>query len=153
MPGLPPIADDAAVPGVQKLHLEDRPMTASTNDRTAANLAAVNEIYAAFGRGDVPTILDRIAPDCRWEACDDNRVQPAGVPTLQPRIGPAGVAEFFVAVGQVQMHDFHVLDVLASDGQVVAEVEIEYTTPVGRRLRDQELHLWTLDDRRRVVRL
>ena len=128
-------------------------MTTSTSDHVAANLATVCEIYAAFSRGAVPTILDRIAPDCRWEDWLDNRGQRAGVPTLLPRIGPHGVAEFFVAVSQLQMHDFQVLDMLASDRQVVAEVEIEYTTPAGRRLHDQELHLWTIDDRQRIVRL
>jgi ketosteroid isomerase-like protein len=128
-------------------------MTTSTTDRIAANLATISDIYAAFGRGDVPAILDRIAPDCRWEAWADNRAQRAGVPTLQPRVGPAGVAEFFVAVAQLQMHDFQLLDALASERQVVAEVEIEYTTPTGKRLRDQELHLWTLDDQQRVIRM
>ena len=128
-------------------------MTVSTNDRTSANVAAVSDIYAAFVRGDVPAVLDRIAPDCRWELWDDNRAQQAAVPTLRPCIGPAGVAEFFATVAQLQMHDFQVLDTTASERQVVAEVEIEYTTPVGKRLRDQELHLWTLDDQQRIVRL
>jgi steroid delta-isomerase-like uncharacterized protein len=75
------------------------------------------------------------------------------LPTLQPRIGPAVVSEFFDAAATLQMHDFRVLNLLANNRQVVAEVEIAYTTPVGRRLRDEELHLWTLDDRQRVVGL
>ena len=128
-------------------------MTTSTTDRIAANLATISDIYAAFGRGDVPAILDRIAPECRWEAWADNRAQRAGVPTLQPRVGPAGVAEFFVEVAQLQMHDFQLLDALGSERQVVADVEIEYTTPTGKRLRDQELHLWTLDDQQRVIHM
>ncbi|MBV8713809.1 MAG: ester cyclase [Chloroflexi bacterium] len=128
-------------------------MTASATDRTAANLATVSKIYAAFVRGDVPAILDRIAPDCRWEIWDDNRAQRAGVPTLQPRVGPAAVAEFFAVAAQLQMHDFKVLDTTASQQQVVAEVEIDYTTPTGQRLRDQELHLWTLDEQQQVIRL
>jgi hypothetical protein len=41
-------------------------VTAATTDRTAANLATITDIYAAFGRGDVPTILDKVAPNCRW---------------------------------------------------------------------------------------
>ena len=128
-------------------------MTASTSASAGANLATVSDIYAAFTRGDVPTILDRIAPDCSWESWADNYAQRGGVPTLLPRVGPQGVAEFLITAGQLQMHDFHVLDMLASERQVVAEVEIEYTTPAGRRLRDQELHLWTFDEQQRVVRL
>ena len=106
-------------------------MTASTNDRTTANLAAVSDIYAAFGRGDIPAILDRIAPDCRWEFWTDNRAQLAGVPTLQPRMGPAGVAEFFVTASQLEFHDFQILDVVGGERQVVAEVTLDYTRRRG----------------------
>jgi ketosteroid isomerase-like protein len=128
-------------------------MTTSTTDRTAANLATVSEIYAAFGRGDIPSILDRISPDCRWESWANNRAQRAGLPTLRPQTGPAGVADFFVAVAQLSLHDFQVLDVLGNQRQVAAEVVIEYSTPAGGRLRDEELHLWTLDEQQHVVRM
>jgi ketosteroid isomerase-like protein len=128
-------------------------MTATTADRSTANLVAVKEIYEAFGRGDVPAILGRIAPGCRWESWDDNRAQRAGVPTLQPRTGPEGVARFFAAVGELDIHDFQVLDILASEHQVAVEVVIEYTTPAGGRLRDEEMHLWALDDHQLVTRL
>jgi ketosteroid isomerase-like protein len=119
----------------------------------AAHLETVSAIYAAFGRGDTAAILDNIAADCQWEAWADNRAQRAGLPTLQPRLGPAGVAEFFAAVGGLEMHDFQVLDMLGNERQVVAEVVIEYTTPAGHRLRDEELHLWTFDERDMVVRM
>ena len=128
-------------------------MSTATTDRTTANLAIVSDIYAAFGRGDIPAILDRIAPDCRWEAWANNRAQLAGVPTLQPRIGPAGVADFFVTVRQLEVHAFQVLDMVASDRQVAVEVAIAYTTPTGARLSDEELHLWALNEDQQVVRM
>lgn len=126
-------------------------LTIATTDRVAANLATVSDIYAAFGRGDIPAILDRTAPGCRWEAWAHNYAQLAGLSTLQPRVGPSEVAEFFVAVGQLELHAFDLLDLIASERQVVAEVEIEYTTPAGRRMRDEELHLWALDEAQQVV--
>jgi ketosteroid isomerase-like protein len=128
-------------------------MSPVTTDRTTANVATVTDIYAAFGRGDIPTILDKIAPDCRWESWGNNMAQSAGVPTLQPRTGPAGVADFFAIAGALQIHDFQVLDVLAGVRQVAAEVVIEFSTPAGGRARDEELHLWTLDEHQQVVRL
>ena len=94
-----------------------------------------------------------IAPNCRWESWANNRAQRQGVPTLQPRTGPAGVADFFAVVGELQMHDFQVLDVIAGERQVAVEVVIDYSMPGGGRLRDEELHLWTLDEHQRVVRL
>jgi uncharacterized protein len=117
------------------------------------HLEAISAIYVAFGRGDTATILDHIAPDCQWEAWADNRAQRAGLPTLQPRFGPAGVAEFFASVSELQLHDFQLLDLLANERQVAAEVVIEYTTPVGHRMRDEELHLWTFDEHGKVVRM
>jgi len=38
--------------------------------------------------------------------------------------------------------------------QVAAEFEIEFEVPdTGRRVRDQEIHLWTFDDHGQVTRL
>jgi ketosteroid isomerase-like protein len=128
-------------------------VSTTTLDRIAANRAIITEIYAAFGRGDVPTILDKIATDCRWESWENNRAQRQGVPTLQPRTGPAGVADFFTVVGELQIHDFQLLDVVAGERQVAAEVVIEFTTPRGCRSRDEELHLWTFDEHQQVVRM
>ena len=128
-------------------------MTATTAGRSTTNRAIVNDIYNAFGRGDVPAILDRIAPDCHWESWENNRAQRQGVPTLQPHTGPTGVAQFFAAVGELEIHDFQVLDVLASDHQVAAEVVIDFSTPAGGRSRDEELHLWTLNNHHQVTRL
>ena len=128
-------------------------MTATTADRSTANLTTVKEIYDAFGRGDIPAILGKIAPGCRWESWENNRAQREGVPTLQPRTGPEGVAQFFAAVGELVISDFRVLDILPGDRQVAVEVMIEYTTPAGGRLRDEEVHLWALDDSQRVTRL
>jgi ketosteroid isomerase-like protein len=129
------------------------PVSTVITNRTTANAATVADIYAAFGRGDVPTILDKIAPNCRWEAWGNNRAQRQGVPTLQPRTGPAGVADFFAVVGGLQIHDFQVLDVIASERQVAVEVVIDLSTPNGGRARDEELHLWTLDESQQVVRM
>ena len=54
----------------------------------------VKRIYEAFGRGDVPAILEHVAEDVDWEygAVD------AGVPWLQRRRGREGVASFFASL-------------------------------------------------------
>jgi ketosteroid isomerase-like protein len=122
-------------------------------DRAATNLITVQEIYAAFARGDIPAILDAIADGCRWEAWADNSAQQAGVPYLKPRTGPSGVAEFFAAVAELEIHQFEVLDCISGRHQVAAEILIEASTPTGGRFRDDELHLWTLDGDGKIVRL
>jgi ketosteroid isomerase-like protein len=128
-------------------------VSTTTPDRTTPKVATLTDIYAAFGRGDVPTILDKIAPNCRWESWGNNRAQRQGVPTLQPRTGPAGVADFFAAVGELQIRDFQVLDTVAGERQVGVEVVIDFSTPAGGRARDEELHLWTFDEHQQVVRM
>jgi uncharacterized protein len=128
-------------------------MTTTSTDRAAASLAVISEIYAAFGRGDIPAILETIAANCRWESWADNHAQAQGVPTLQARSGPEGVAEFFATIGELEIHDFRVLDMVAGDRQVVVEVGIDVTTPAGGRYRDDELHLWTLDEHMQIARM
>jgi ketosteroid isomerase-like protein len=105
----------------------------------------IAEVYAAFGRGDVPAILGVMADDVRWEHWEDNSAQRAGVPYLQPREGREGVAAFFAAVAGIDFHAFEVRGIAAAGDLVVADVLLEATLPNGARLRDEELHYWRFD--------
>jgi uncharacterized protein len=97
-------------------------MTSSTGrtGTTTGNAATVAGIYDAFGRGDVPAILARLAEDVAWEDWRDNWAQRAGVPAMARRSGPAEVADFFAIVGTWTLHEFAVLDVIGDGRQVVA---------------------------------
>ena len=117
---------------------------------TAARVETVQRIYEAFGRADVPAILDALAEDVRWEHWADWTPHRAGIAHLAPRTGREGVGEFFAIVGQWEIAEFAVLDLMASERQVVAQVEIAATLPNGNSFRDQELHLWTFDEDGRV---
>lgn len=130
-------------------------MTASTGrtGTTTGNAATVTELYDAFGRGDVPAILARLADDVAWEDWRDNWAQRAGVPGMARRTGPAEVADFFALVGSWTLHEFAVLDVIGDGRQVVAEVRAEFSMPNGGRFLDEEIYLWTFDESGRVVRL
>jgi ketosteroid isomerase-like protein len=128
-------------------------LSASTQQRAEENLAIVGEIYAAFARGDVPSILAVIADDCAWESWGHNSAQDAGVSYLQPQTGPAGVAAFFEEVRGFEIHNFEVLGLFGGGDRVAVEVLIEATAPGGGRFRDEELHLYTLDDRGKVTRM
>jgi uncharacterized protein len=120
------------------------------------NAAAVQRIYAAFGSGDIPTLLDHLADDIAWESWTAGHAgQAAGVPWMAERQGKAGAVEFFELVGaSLDIQDFQVLDVMAGDRQAAAEIVIEFTVrDTGARLRDEELHLWTFGDDGKVTRL
>ena len=109
------------------------------------NLTTVTDLYAAFGRGDIPAILDALSEDVRWEQWEDNTAQRAGVSHLQPRTGRDGVAEFFSVVGGMTFNAFEVRGLAAGDGLVVADIRIDVTLPSGGRMRDEELHVWRFD--------
>jgi ketosteroid isomerase-like protein len=120
---------------------------------TTANVEAVQELYAAFGRGDVPAILELVSEDVRWEDWADSFAQRASVPHLVPRSGRDGVREFFEIIATFDVSEFAVLDVMAGERQVVAEIVIDATNPDGGRYRDEELHLWTFDADGRICRM
>lgn len=113
----------------------------------------VREIYAAFGRGDMQAILERVDDRVAWESWSHNSAQAAGVPWLRGGVGKSAVSAFFSTVAGFKIDRFEVLDLLASDTQVAVEVEVEAIVPGGALLRDQELHLWTLGTDGKVVRM
>ena len=116
------------------------------------NAATVAEMYAAFGRGDVPAILSRLADDVTWETWEDSFAQRAGVPYLMPRRGPGEVAGFFEIIGGWTLHEFAVLDITGSGRQAAAELRADFAMPDGGRFADEQIHLWTFGEDGRVVR-
>jgi ketosteroid isomerase-like protein len=126
-------------------------MTTSLHTDNAATVAG---IYEAFGRGDVPAVLDALADNVTFDGdWAQNFAQRAGVGHLQPRLGPAQVAEFFAHIAPWQLDEFSILDITPSARQVVVEVRAAWTLPNGGRFADEELHLWSFDDAGKVVRL
>jgi ketosteroid isomerase-like protein len=115
------------------------------------NVETVKKLYAAFGSGDVPGILETMSDDVRWEHWEDSFAQRAGVPWFEPKSDRDGVAEFFGLVGGgFDIAEFTVLDIMASDTQVAATIVIETGVPGGGRYRDEEMHLWTFDSDGRI---
>jgi uncharacterized protein len=117
---------------------------------TMDHAATVQEIYAAFARGDIPAIIDRLADDVDWDGWEDNSAQRAGVPWLTARQGKDGVLAFFEEVAKFEIRDFEVRSVIASDHKVAVEVLMDNAKP---GFRDEELHLWTFGPDGKVVGL
>lgn len=118
-----------------------------TDILTTSPLTTVSAAYEAFGRGDVASLTDLLAEDVVFD--DDARpsfAQQVGHPLLVTRRGIAGVIEFFQEFARYELHSFAVTDLMLSDTHVAAHVLIEYTTPGGVRVADDEIHLWTIGD-------
>jgi hypothetical protein len=115
-----------------------------------SNIPTVQQIYAAFGRGDVPTILELLSESVEWEygICSTD------VPWLQPRRGRAAVGGFFMVLGAVEFHSFQVKTILEGDNLVVALTDIEVTVKeTGQRIVEvDEPHIWHFDEQGLVSR-
>jgi uncharacterized protein len=112
------------------------------------NLATVQQIYQAFGRGDVPAIVETLTENVEWEhdAVDH------GIPWLVPGRGKSHVLSFFgVVQKELEISRFDVTSILGGGDQIVAVISIEATVrSTGKRVRDFELHFWTFDERGKV---
>jgi uncharacterized protein len=147
-----PITEATTVPPPQPICEDAKPLTGAA--ATARNLKIIGKIYKAFGEGRVADILACITEDAAWESWSDNHAQRAGVPWLKAQRGRDGAAEFFTYVSGWQVNAFAVKNVMAAGDNVAAEIEVDFVvTQTGARLKDQEIHYWTLNERGMITGL
>ena len=111
----------------------------------------VQTIYEAFGRGDVPAILEHVSADVEWEY----GWKSSPIPWLVPGRGRDHALKFFQTVGaELEFHSFAVNEVLGSDRLVVALVSLEMTVrKTGKRIVEtDEVHIWRFDEKGQVAR-
>jgi uncharacterized protein len=110
-----------------------------------SNVETVQQIYEAFGRGDVPAILERLAVDVRWEQWPTgNAAQDQDVPYMRERHGRDAVADFFQDIdADFEMNSFVPHSFLEGNGLVAAMIKYELTVKAtGKQVRDEEIHVW-----------
>jgi ketosteroid isomerase-like protein len=111
----------------------------------------VQEIYKAFGRGDVPAILAHLAPDVQWEY----GIVSTDVPWLKPRRGHAEVAGFFQesAAAATYKH-FQTKVILEGDHLVVALNDAEFVVnATGKTVVEEDaVNIWHFNDAGFVTR-
>lgn len=112
-----------------------------------SNLETVKAIYEAFGKGDIPFILSKLADDVDWEQWAENYVQTADVPYLRYKKGVSDVVEFFQEVAKLGITKFEVLALMDGADKIAAEIEIETTT-----FTDEEIHFWVFNEEGKVSR-
>lgn len=115
-----------------------------------SNIETVQKLYAAFGRGDIASILELVSPDVAWDNAGDHH----DIPWLAPRRGRAEVARFFESVAELEVHHFEPKTFLSSGDLVIVLVDEDVTVKrTGKRLRElDQVHLWTFDAAGRIVR-
>jgi len=104
------------------------------------HLATVQRIYEAFGRGDVPAILDELADDIEW----DRDAPSYGVPIYEPGTGKEHVQRFFDALQGLEFLTFQPANFLVGGDQVAVTIDVEVKVlATGNVARALEIHLWT----------
>ena len=94
------------------------------------NTKVVQDAYAAFGRGDIQTILDSLSDGVIWKGVYGAA---AHVPTAGERRGKAAVGEFFKQVAEhVTFSTFEPREFVATGNKVVALGHYTATTPIGK---------------------
>lgn len=94
------------------------------------NIQVVQEAYAAFGRGDVQAILDRLDDSIVWMPVYGTAPY---VPTSGERRGKQAVGAFFAQVAEsVTFVRFEPKEFVASGDKVVALGHYTAKTPIGK---------------------
>jgi ketosteroid isomerase-like protein len=107
------------------------------------NVERIQELYAAFGRGDVPTILSQLTDDA--VLYDPG---PPEVPHAGRYRGPEEVGQFFGRIAEtVEIEEFAPTEFVAQGDRVVVLGSLRGRVKATGRSYDNEwAHVWTLRD-------
>jgi ketosteroid isomerase-like protein len=104
------------------------------------NTTLIQNMYAAFGRGDIRTILDHLTPDVEWTL-----EGPAVIPFAGKRVGPNQVLQFFEALATTQEDPKLTIDQYIAQGDFLVTVG-RYSAVVkatGKRIDSAVAHVFT----------
>lgn len=105
---------------------------------TDGNLRVVQQIYEAFGRGDVATIMDLLADDVDWASEADQDIAP-----WHGRRTKAEVPAFFQAIGEtLDVSEFTPLSFTSNDTDVMTVIRFGFTVRGTGKSGAMDLHHW-----------
>lgn len=110
-----------------------------------SNVKIMQELYSAFGRGDIASVLGGMDADIEWREAENNPYQPSGAPWIGP---DAIVNNLFAKLG-TEWDGFTVNPKQFHDAGDTVVVEARYTgtyKATGRALDAQVTHVWSLRD-------
>ena len=109
------------------------------------NVNLVKNLYDAFGRGDIPTVLDAMSPDIHWHSAESNPYMPSG----EAWVGPDAILNnLFVRLG-AEWDAFSVLPKSFHDAGDSVIVEARYSgtyKATGKSMDTQVCHVWDVKD-------
>jgi len=115
-----------------------------------SNIDSVKQIYEAFGRGDIPAIIDKLDQNVEW----DVEVSTSSVPWLQPRRGAANIPAFFESLEPLSFQRFEPHTFFENGNKVFALIAMDVThVATGKQYKfSNEGHLWFFNDAGKIVK-
>ena len=109
------------------------------------NVSLLKNLYAAFGRGDIPTVLETMSADIKWYQAESNPYMPSG----EAWVGPDSILNnLFMRLGAewdgftVHPRTFH-----GAGDSVIVEARYSGTyKATGKRMDAQVCHVWDVKD-------
>lgn len=119
--------------------------------QAVSNEQAVQDVYAAFLRGDVQAITALVADDVDWR---NDSVASRECPWNGNFSGKANLPGFFKAVGEnLDIAVFEVRQTASSEKVVAVNLRIEGTVRKnGRSLKNDAVHFWNFNDNGQITR-
>lgn len=108
------------------------------------NVQVVQQIYASFGQGDIPAVLDALAEDVDWVWFG-----PSEIPWAGQHHGREDMKQFFGAIGEtVEVEQYEPREFIAGQGDNVVvlgwqRIRVKAT---GRSWETNWCHVFTLRD-------
>jgi ketosteroid isomerase-like protein len=112
------------------------------------NVSLMKGLYAAFGRGDIPSVLAAMSADIRWHQAESNPYMPSG----EAWVGPDSVLNnLFMRLGaEWDGFTVHPRSFYGMGGSVVVVVvEARYSgtyKSTGKSMDVQACHVWDIKD-------
>jgi ketosteroid isomerase-like protein len=116
------------------------------------NLETVQEIYQAFGTGNVPAILNHLSETVEWDVVYERSL--TDVPWTQPIRGKNNVVQFFQNLMEnAELKHFDVTKFLDGGDVVVALCDVELAVKKnGKKIQEtDEAHVWRFDSAGKVA--
>ena len=113
------------------------------------NIKTIAAAYEAFGRGDVPAILDMLSDDVDWAA----EANSTAAPWFGVKRGKDGVVSFFEAFGStVEVLEFTPVSFTANDTDVMAVIRYRgRIRATGKEVSMNLHHYWTFRGDGKIV--
>src|SRR5712671_6546989 len=109
----------------------------STDMSADDNIKVIQQVYEAFGRGDVAAIADAVADDVDWAA----EASSSAAPWYGVHHGKDGVGSFFAAFGStMEVEEFTPISIAANDTDVLTVVRFRARSRATGKTAAMDLH-------------